>query len=109
MADRRKRMAHIIADVSLIPIGTASTSLSAHVAALEKVLHKHKRVASRLTPMSTILEGDMKAVLNAIMAMHEELFRRGARRVATRINIDDRRDKKISMNSKLSSVRRRLR
>jgi uncharacterized protein (TIGR00106 family) len=98
----------IVAEVTVVPLGTASPSLSPFVAEVEKVLKKFPRLNSMLTPMSTILEGDMEEVLAAVKAMHEVPFRMGALRVSTTLRIDDRRDKKISMKSKLAAVREKL-
>lgn len=101
-------MGRIVAEVTVVPLGTASPSLSPFVAEVEKVLKKFPRLNSMLTPMSTILEGDMEEVLAAVKAMHEVPFRMGALRVSTTLRIDDRRDKKISMKSKLAAVREKL-
>jgi len=101
-------MKSIIAEVTVVPLGTASTSLSHYVAEVEKVLQKHKNVKTMLTPMSTILEGDLDDIFEIIKEMHEEPFLKGAHRVSTRISIDDRRDKKISMQTKLQAVKSKL-
>lgn len=101
-------MARVVAEVTVVPLGTASSSLSAYVAAVEKVLQSFPRLKTMLTPMSTILEGDMDEVVEAVKAMHEAPFRMGALRVSTTLRIDDRRDKKISMKSKLAAVRKKL-
>ena len=101
-------MGRIIAEVTVVPLGTASTSLSAYVAEVEKVLKNFPRLKSLLTPMSTILEGDQDDVLNAVKAMHEVPFRMGALRVSTTLRIDDRRDKPLTMAGKLEAVKSKL-
>ncbi len=101
-------MGRVVAEVTVVPLGTASPSLSAYVAAVEKVLKKFPRLKSMLTPMSTVLEGEMDEVVEAVKAMHEAPFRMGALRVSTTLRIDDRRDKKISMKSKLAAVKSKL-
>ena len=101
-------MSKVVAEVTVVPLGTASASLSTYVAEAEKVLQKFPKVKSMLTPMSTILEGEMDEVLAAVKAMHEMPFRMGAMRVSTTLRIDDRRDKKISMRSKLAAVKSKL-
>ena len=40
--------------------------------------------------------------------MHETPFLKGALRVSTRISIDDRRDKELSMEGKLEAVKVKL-
>jgi uncharacterized protein (TIGR00106 family) len=98
-------MGKVIAEVTVVPLGTGSASLSAYVAEVEKVLIKFPRLKSLLTPMSTILEGEMADVLEAVKAMHEAPFRMGALRVSTTLRIDDRRDKPATMAGKLAAVR----
>jgi len=101
-------MGWVVAEVTVVPLGTASASLSAYVAAVEKVLKKFPRLKSMLTPMSTILEGEMADVLEAVKAMHEVPFRMGAMRVSTTLRLDDRRDKPVTMAGKLAAVRKKL-
>ena len=97
-------MNKVIAEVTIVPLGTASTSLSAYVAAVETVLKEYSQIKSMLTPMATILEGDLDEILKAIRHMHDIPFENGAQRVSTRISIDDRRDKNASMQGKIDSV-----
>ncbi len=97
-----------IVAVSVVPIGTGSTSVSPFVAAAEKVLRNDGRVAYRLDPMFTTLEGDLNDCLDVVRRMHESLFESGALRVSTLVKIDDRRDREAKMNSKIRSVEEKL-
>ncbi|WP_068621895.1 MTH1187 family thiamine-binding protein [Paenibacillus tuaregi] len=97
-----------IAEVTIIPIGTGSTSLSTYVAQMQRVLQKQEGVEYQLTSMSTIIEGPLDRILAAITALHEATFEAGAGRVSTSIKIDDRRDKPSSSEQKLRSVREKL-
>jgi uncharacterized protein (TIGR00106 family) len=101
-------MAHVIAQVTVVPLGTATPSLSAYVAGVEKVLAKYTNIKTLLTPMATILEGDLDEILTAVRQMHETPFLNGAQRVSTRISIDDRRDKQLSMEGKVKAVKEKL-
>jgi len=101
-------MGKVIAEVTVVPLGTASASLSSFVAEAEKVLKKFPALKSLLTPMSTILEGELADVLAAVRAMHETPFQNGALRVSTTLRIDDRRDKEITMAGKVASVKSKL-
>ncbi len=96
----------VVAEVSIVPIGTADASISRYVAASLKVLEGKKDLSYRLTPMGTVIEGPLDKVLEVIRDMHEVPFSKGAARVVTNIRIDDRRDKKTTMNGKLESVRK---
>jgi len=98
-------MARVVAEITVVPLGTATPSLSLFVAEVGKVLKKFPCLGSMLTPMSTILEGEMEDVLDAVKAMHEVPFRMGALRVSTTLRIDDRRDKPVTMAGKLAAVR----
>jgi len=97
-----------IVEVSIIPLGTGSTSISRYVADCHKILEQEENISYRLTPMGTILEGELDVILNAARRMHELPFEKGALRVCTHIVIDDRRDKKASMEQKISSVEEKL-
>ncbi len=101
-------MAKIIAEVTVVPLGTGSPSLSKYVAEVEKVLRGFPNLKTLLTPMSTIIEGEWDEVFQAIKLMHEKPFEMGALRVSTRIVVDDRRDKPLSMEGKLKAVERKL-
>jgi uncharacterized protein (TIGR00106 family) len=95
---------NIIAEVSIVPIGTGSSSLSKYVADCIDVIQERPEVKYQLTPMGTILEGPMDSVLETIKRMHEVPFNKGVNRVVTTIKIDDRRDILVSMERKVKSV-----
>ena len=101
-------MGKVVAEVTVVPLGTGSTSLSAYVAAVEQVLKQFPRLKTLLTPMSTILEGEADDVLAAVKAMHEAPFRMGALRVSTTLRIDDRRDQPLTMAGKVAAVKSKL-
>jgi uncharacterized protein (TIGR00106 family) len=96
-----------IAEVSVVPIGTAKTGVSEYVAGAVTVL-KESGLKYKLTPMGTILEGDIKEVFEVIARMHETPFNNKAERVYTTIKIDDRRDIKAEMDNKVKSVMEKL-
>ncbi|WML45302.1 MTH1187 family thiamine-binding protein [Neobacillus sp. PS3-40] len=84
-----------IVDVTVIPLGTESPSVSKFVASVQKVLRKYEsegKIRFQLTPMNTIIEGELPMLFEVIQAMHEVPFNEGIQRVATTIRIDDRRD-----------------
>ncbi|UNK19061.1 MTH1187 family thiamine-binding protein [Paenibacillus sp. N3/727] len=97
-----------IAEVTVIPIGTATTSLSMYVAEMQRVLEKQEGISYELTSMSTIIEGELNSVWGAISALHEAPFLSGAQRVSTSVKIDDRRDQVSSSKQKLQSVQEKL-
>jgi uncharacterized protein (TIGR00106 family) len=98
-----------IVELTIVPLGTGTPSVSHYVAEVHKVLEMASEpVKFQLTPMSTIIEGDLEDLLAIIRRMHEVPFQKGAERVSTSIRIDDRRDKTSTMESKLQSVREKL-
>ena len=101
-------MGKVIAEVTVVPLGTGSTSLSNYVAQVEKVVRNYPDIKKQLTPMSTILEGELNRIMEIIREMHEVPFISGVKRVSTRITIDDRRDKDASMEKKLRSVKSKM-
>jgi uncharacterized protein (TIGR00106 family) len=100
-----------IVDVTVIPLGTASPSVSEYVAEIQKVLKTYKdqgKIDFMLTPMSTIIEGELAVLFEVIQAIHEVPFSKGIHRVATNIRIDDRRDIQRRMADKVVSVKTKL-
>lgn len=98
-----------LVQVSIVPLGTKTTSISRYVARALKVLRAQKAVRYKLTPMGTVLEGELDEMLSVVRKMHERGFDRDVRRVLTTVTIDDRRDKEATMASKVKSVESKLR
>ena len=94
----------VIVEVTIVPLGTVSPSVSQYVAACHEPLEKAEGLQYQLTPMGTIIQGPLDKVLQVIQQMHEVPFERGAQRVSTLIKIDDRRDKIQDMMDKVQSV-----
>ncbi len=97
----------VIADLTVVPSGVGP-SVSEYVARAHQVIQRHTRVKSLLTPMGTVLEGEMDDVLAVIRDVHNSTFDDRVQRVLTLVKIDERRDKTLSMQGKLDSVAARL-
>jgi len=98
-----------IIDITVIPVGTSTPSVSDYVADIHKVLEQHKdTIKYELTAMSTLIEGELADLLEIVRQIHEVPFQKGLERVCTNIRIDDRRDKENTMERKLESVRSKL-
>ncbi len=97
-----------ILEISVVPIGTGDTSLSAYVADCLRLLKKEK-VRYELSSMGTNIEGDLKDLFKIALNMHQVPFKKGAQRVVTSMKIDDRRDKKGTLEGKKKAVQRKLR
>ena len=97
-----------VCSVSVVPVGTGSTSVSAYVARCHEILAEVEGIKYRLTPMSTVLEGDLEIVVSTMLRLHNVPFEKGAMRVLTTMMIDDRRDRELTMDGKISSVEEKL-
>jgi uncharacterized protein (TIGR00106 family) len=97
-----------ILEISVVPIGTGDTSLSAYVADCLRMLKKEK-VRYELSSMGTNIEGNLKDLFKIAINMHQVPFKKGAQRVVTTMKIDDRRDKKGTLEGKKKAVQRKLR
>ena len=94
--------------ISVAPSGVEGTSVSEYVAAAQKVLEADGRVKHQLGPMFTTIEGPLDVCFEVCQKMHNALIEMGAQRVGTVIKIDDRRDKISTMDSKMESVRSKM-
>ena len=97
-----------VVDVTIVPVGTASASLSDYVAGCLKVLQGAEGITWQLTPMSTVIEGELDRVLTVIRQMHDQPFIKGAGRVVTTIRIYDRQDKTLTAAGKVAAVQAKL-
>jgi uncharacterized protein (TIGR00106 family) len=97
-----------IAEVSVVPLGTKTPSVSQYVARAVKVLEQEKDITYEMTAMGTIIQGDLDKILAVVKKMHEGTFGEGVVRVLTTVKIDDRRDKPQTMKAKLDSVKKKL-
>ncbi|MEE9529318.1 MAG: MTH1187 family thiamine-binding protein [Dehalococcoidia bacterium] len=93
-----------IAEISIIPLGTKTPSVSKYVARAVKVLQQERDLKYQITSMGTIIEGRLDKILAVAEKMHEGTFGREVTRVITLIEIDDRRDQASSMKGKMNSL-----
>lgn len=96
-----------LAEVTIVPIGV-ETSVSKYVAACQKVLEEEKAIKYSLNPMGTNIEGGVDQIFEVIKKMQESVFDKNVDRVYTVIKMDERRDKKSSMDQKIRSVEDKL-
>ena len=97
-----------IAEIHVVPLGTEATSLSSYVAGVIDILKQAKDIKYQLTPMATIIQGPLDRIFELAQKMHEVPFTAGAKRVATTLYIDDRRDKLGTMEGKIKAVESKL-
>lgn len=96
-----------LAEITVFPTGTLGSSVSTYVAAAVKVLEEAS-VEYQLTPMGTIVEGEVDTLLSVAKRMHDSVFDCDVQRVSTLIRLDERRDKPMTMQGKVASVAEKL-
>ncbi len=92
-------------EFSVVPLGTQTPSVSKYVAKAIKILDKYKdKIKFELTPMGTIIEGDLETAVKIVLEIHNNIFSDEVQRVVTNIKIDDRRDKELTLAGKVKAV-----
>lgn len=95
-------------EINIVPLGTKSVSVSRYVTKAANVLEKEK-VKYSLTSMGTIVQaGSVKELLAIAEKMHKTVFDGNVKRVVTDIKIDQRRDKEVTIEGKVGSVRNKM-
>ncbi|MGQ9781082.1 MAG: MTH1187 family thiamine-binding protein [Nitrososphaeria archaeon] len=93
----------VVADIAIMPVGEG-ISLSKYVKRAVEELRK-AGLKIEVGAMSTSVEAQStEQVFGAFEKAKEALFEMGAARVYATIRIDERRDKRITINSKKSAV-----
>lgn len=92
-----------IVDVSVVPIGTKNPSVSEYVRKSIQLIKK-SGLKYQVSPMGTSIEGDLSDIFELILQIHKAQVKMGAKRILTTVKIDDRRDKKQTMEAKVKAV-----
>lgn len=98
----------VMAEISVIPIGTGGPSVGKLVADALKALAAHPNVSYELSAMGTTLTGELNDVLLACGAMSSAVLASGAPRCYTIIKLDQCSDKSATVEEKVTSVMRHL-
>ncbi len=92
-----------IVDISVVPIGTKTPGVSEYVKEAVRMI-KESGLKYHIAPMGTSVEGDLEEIFQLIQKIHEVMMTMGCQRLLTTIKIDDRRDKKQTMEEKVAKV-----
>ena len=95
-------------EISVLPVGTKTPSVSRYVAGAVKLLQNEPGIKYELTAMGTIIEGDRERLLALASRMHQSAFDAGVARVVTTIKLDERLDKPLTINGKIEAVKDKL-
>ena len=96
-------MGKVVAEVSIVPVGTGSPSVSDYVKEAIKVIDD-SGIEYMLCPMGTVMQGELEDILSLIGDLHQHMNSMGVKRLVTRLVIDERSDKELSMGGKLESI-----
>ena len=98
---------NVIADLSVVPLGTASPSVSKEVAQVERILARFP-LKTNLHSNGTNIEGKWDDVSNAIKAIHTELHESGLVRIYCNMRWGTRTDKHQTIEEKVKKVEQLL-
>ncbi len=80
----------MLAELEIVPIGTANASLSGLLAEVAKLIDQ-SGLDYRVGSMGTVVEGNWDQVMNLAKQCHQAILR-STNRVMTTIRIDERKD-----------------
>lgn len=93
----------IISQLSIAPVGK-NVSLSTYVKTVIDVL-KRNNVKFETNAMATVVETEnIETLFKIVGEAHNAVLSAGVKRVITELKIDDRRDKHVTIESKLKSI-----
>lgn len=93
---------HVIADLSVIPIGVGA-SVSDYVAACERVIEE-AGLDHRLHAHGTNIEGSWEEVTAVVKRCHETLHEMGAPRIHSTLKLGTRTDREQTMGERVAKV-----
>lgn len=99
-------MSKIHAEISIIPIGTKSTSVSEYISKAVSSLKNVKDIRYQVTAMGTEIEAEsLEKIFEALKKMSDTVFETGIARTYTVLKIDERHDKdNNSLEHKVKSI-----
>jgi uncharacterized protein (TIGR00106 family) len=99
----------IHAEISIYPIGTASTSSSFYIAKAIESIQRTEGIRYEINPMGTILESSsIDTIYEASKNMMEVVHNLGVNRVEVVLKIDSRNDKQVRIEEKLDSIKKQI-
>lgn len=93
----------IISQLSISPVGEG-ISLSKYVKNVINVLKKNN-IKFETNAMATVIETeDLRTLFKVVEEAHKSVINLGAKRIITELKIDDRKDKSVTIKTKLKSI-----
>ncbi|NJE02911.1 MTH1187 family thiamine-binding protein [Thermococcus sp. MV11] len=90
-----------VAELCIFPLGTGSPSVGEYLKPVLKVIEE-SGLKYRLCPMGTVVEGPVEEILELVRLCHVAILKAGAKRVVISLRIDDRTDKELTIEGKVS-------
>ena len=99
----------IQAEISIYPLATRTSSVSFYIAKAIEAIKKIEGLRYEINSMGTILESDNIDTINkATKEMIETVHNLGITRTEIIIKIDSRKDKQVSMEEKVESIKKQI-
>jgi uncharacterized protein (TIGR00106 family) len=96
------------AELTVIGLGRSDPSASRYIAEIQRRLARQDKVRYRLQAMGTELEGSTEDILGIVAELHRVPLELGLPRVYSVLKLDERTDKKQTLEDKVGSVERLL-
>jgi len=95
----------VIAEFSIVPVGTGETSVSHFVAAAIQAFREIKGLKFEVTSMGTILVAEnLDIIFDAVRRAHDAVIASGTKRIVSTLRLDDRRDKPRRIQDKVEAI-----
>lgn len=96
-----------ILEISVLPVGTPTSSISSYITDACKILEQ-RGLEYQVTPTCTVVEGELDQLLDVAREMHQAPFANGVNRVVTSMTIDHRQDRPMDLKKQVQSVTQEL-
>ena len=97
-----------IVEVSVVPLGTGTTSVSQYVAQAAGVLPGEKDIKYELTAMGTIIETETLQQALTIVQNSYDILKNDSNRVYSSIKLDIRKNKSGRLTQKIQSIESKI-
>lgn len=96
------------ADITVLPIGREGASVGDQLARIARHLEGQEKVRFEMHAMGTALQGEPADIFALAAEIHALPLEDGLPRVYTILKVDERTDKRQTLESKVESVNERL-
>lgn len=96
---------HAVAEIFITPLGTPEATIREFIRALVPLI-RESGLKHDLTAMGTQVEGPVDEILALVRRLHDATFEAhtGARRVITRLTLDERRGEPLTLEGKVQGA-----